>query len=486
MTRSLLALALGSCAWLVACGSSGSATDKVGPSRDTAVLRLASISGSLQTYPAVALFTDALERRSGGRMKVKLVNRYGDYAENAEQQLVLGVAEHDVDLGYVHAGVFDTFGVTSLQALSAPMLMRSYAVERAVLSGDLGDAMLAGVEETGVVGLALLGDQMRRPFAVERPLLEPGDYRGLAVASYPSRITDAALSALGARQSHLFGGRLMDALDDRSVDGFERTLRIYAGDGMAGLAPYITANVVLWPQVLALIANPDTMRRLSDEQRRWLERAARDAATGSITQAQQQERQNISEACNAGGRFKRATATQIAALRARFADAYALLDADAQTRSFVSRIRALDAATPPDVEIDPPAGCTGRPPAAPQPSAEATRRFEGTWRFVLTKKDRERFPPGYGGQATPGDDIFTVRIDQARWHMHLQASDGTIDDYRGQLALDGDELVVSWDDNSAVDRFGFRHGGDVLRLRAISGDKGDLFVWTAKPWRRIG
>jgi TRAP-type C4-dicarboxylate transport system substrate-binding protein len=199
MTRST-----GRCGWAVAlvivvalagggCGSVSGGAGKVGaPSRPT-VLRMAGSAGSLDLYPSVQAFVDAVRRRSGGRLRIDMINNYGSHAVNAEPRIVRAVAAHRVDLGYVRTGVFDLLGVRSLQALSAPLLIPSSSVEQQVVAGDLGRTMLAGVAGAGVAGVALLPDQMRRPIGVVRPLRGPGDYRGLTFAAYPSRVTEARM-----------------------------------------------------------------------------------------------------------------------------------------------------------------------------------------------------------------------------------------------------------------------------------------------------
>jgi TRAP-type C4-dicarboxylate transport system substrate-binding protein len=413
-----------------------------------------------------------------------VVQHYGDYAEDAQQRVVLAVAEDDADLAFVPTGVFDTFGVTSLQALSAPMLMHSYAVEQQVLTSDIAATMLAGVDRAGVAGIALLGDQMRRPFGVIGPLHGPDDYRGVTVATDPSRATDGALEALGARPSHLLGAAFNRAVEHHAVGGLERPLRTYVVNVMAPLAPYGTSNVALWPQVLAVIANPETMSRLDDDQRRWLAQAAADVAGSSVPRAREAERDGVAAMCRAGGRLSRASEADITALKTRFAQTYATLEKDATTRGLISRIRELDDAMPPDAELVPLPGCSGRPPAPPKSSAAATGRFDGTWRWRLTQHDRRNDPHG-NGEASPGDDVFTMRIDDGRWHLHLDGADGSTEDETGSVTLDGGELAFTWDRGASVDRFRFRLDGDELRLTGTSGDTGDLFVWATERWRRI-
>ena len=57
-----------------------------------------------------------------------------------------GVADGRYDLGVVGTQVFDTLGVSSFQALNAPMLVDSYALQAAVLESGLTDTMMQPLE----------------------------------------------------------------------------------------------------------------------------------------------------------------------------------------------------------------------------------------------------------------------------------------------------------------------------------------------------
>lgn len=479
-------LALGAIAaiGLAACGSSGHDAAKAGAPSGPTVLRLAGGGRGLSLFPTVQDFVNAVQRRSHGRVRIEVVGAYGADAPDAEQQVVRGVAARKVDLGYVRTGVFDFFGVKSLQALTAPMLITSYGVEAAVVRSDMPKRMLAGVDRAGVVGLAVLADQMRRPFGVARALLGPDDYRGVTVAAYPSRGTDAALAALGARPVSLTGEPLMQGLRSGRVGAFERTLRVYGGGGIAGSAPYATANVNLWPQMLALIASPAALKRLSAPERRWLGQAAADATTKSIAIARTDDRW-IAEACRTGSRFTNASAAQIAALRTRFEPLYAALEQDPQTRSYIARIRALAASTPADPPPVIPTGCTGRPPARVDLVA-AAGRLDGTYRWTLTTADHKHDPFYDPSEAPGGADVFTMRLDKGRWALHGALGDGSSEEDHGIFQVRGDRAVFSWQSPGETDVFRFRLAGDRLALRLLSGDRGDGFVWGFKTWRKIG
>ncbi|TMK96601.1 MAG: hypothetical protein E6G40_10975, partial [Actinobacteria bacterium] len=156
-----------------------------------------------------------------------------------------------------------------------------------------------------VTGLAVLADGLRKPIAVERPLLGPADWRGITFAAFRSQGQAEAIEALGARASDLWGGPLSQALDAGEIGGFEKSLLIYQLTGLKTQAPYVTANVNLWPQMVALLANPDRLANLTEAQRAWLQRAARDAAAG-YTDLIEHEDHIVADLCQGGARLANA------------------------------------------------------------------------------------------------------------------------------------------------------------------------------------
>ena len=94
-------------------------------------------------------------------------------------------------------------GVTSFQALQAPMLIDSYALQRAVLEGDIpGDA--AGLDKVGVVGLGVLGGGLSAHRRQAAPL-GSADWRGITFGTYKSEVQAQAIRSLGATPMEVFG-----------------------------------------------------------------------------------------------------------------------------------------------------------------------------------------------------------------------------------------------------------------------------------------
>src|SRR5439155_26424759 len=275
------------------------------------------------------------------------------------QQTARAVEARRVDLGSVGAHVFNTLGVNSFQPLGAPMLIDSYPLERAVITSSIPGQMLTDLDKLKVIGLGILADGLRKPIAVARPLLGPADWRGISFAGFRSRGQAQAVEALGARPSDVIGEELTVALANGSVQGAENNLLVYENATRQSVAPYVTANVNLWPKTVALFANPGRFAKLSAEQQRWLRQAAREVALGS-TGLFQDEGGLVAKVCAARGRLANASPADLVALGQALSPVYASLEQDLQTKGFIEAIRRLKRSTSPGPALAIPPGCEGR------------------------------------------------------------------------------------------------------------------------------
>ena len=129
-----------------------------------------------------------------------------------------------------------------------------------------------------------------------------------------------------------------EALLDGRLQGLEMDLLVYEHGGPVQPAPYVTANVTLWPQMDVLFANPGRLTRLTEQQRGWLQQAAQDAA-GREAALADRDAQSLKVACQSGARFATASPADLAALRNAFAPVYASLERDPRRRRSSTRSR---------------------------------------------------------------------------------------------------------------------------------------------------
>jgi TRAP-type C4-dicarboxylate transport system substrate-binding protein len=213
----------------VAAGCGAASATKAGKHGGPVVLRIATRDVDLVGEPPIAYFVRRVGQLSGGTMRIDVAGFWGSGRAGAEQEIVRAVATGSVDLGAAGTRVFDTLGVSSMEALTAPMLIDSYPLERAVIASDVPRKMLPGLDKLGVTGLAVVGEWLRKPVAVKRPLLEPADWRGITFAAFRSRAAAASIRALGARPSDVWGSAQSAALGDGRLEGAENDLGTYIG-----------------------------------------------------------------------------------------------------------------------------------------------------------------------------------------------------------------------------------------------------------------
>ncbi len=358
MTRKaavLLAVAL-TAARAGGCGAAGG--DKAGGSAAGPVLlRMASTPYGIGDVPPVADFARRVRALSHGSIRVKVISNWGAYAPGAEAQVVRAVAAGTVDIGWAGSRVFDTMGVPGFRALSAPMLIDSYPLENAVVRSAIPARMLAGLGRVHVTGLGVLGDVLRRPISVRRPLLAPADWRGVTFGTYRSGIQQQAIRALGAVPVVAFGPYRDHDLASGQIVGFELDLQRYLRYRLEARARYVTANVVLWPEFDVLFVNPARLASLTAQQRAWLRQAASEAAADSVKLVAGRNTRYVWQACAMGARFATASPADLAALRRSLSAVDRTLEQDPRISASIRQIQQLKKSTPPGAAPLIPAGC---------------------------------------------------------------------------------------------------------------------------------
>jgi len=460
------------------CSSDGAGGDKAGGAGEPVVLRMANSYGDLQSTPAIEHFVSQVKERSGGNVRIEVVNEWGGFADDAEQQVVRAVAASKADLGWAGARVFDTMSVTSFQALQAPMLIDSYALQQAVLASDMPGQMLQGLDKIGVRGLGVLADGLRKPIAVKQPMRGAADWRGTTFGTVKSHGQTQAIQALGATPMEIFRRSRNEALVDSKLAGFELSLFLYERNVLTHPAPYVTANVNLWPQMDVLLANPGRLAALTGQQRGWLQQAARDAA-GRSTAIADRDAQNLRNTCQSGARFADASQAELASLRRAFAPVYASLEQDPQTKAFIQQIKALKQSTPAGAPLAIPAGCTGTAPVQPADSSgTAPAGLNGTYRYLLTKEDARK--------------VGDPEVDQFPHVSTVKLRDGKVDGgcfgQGATYSVTGDRITFDTPEYGYSMAFTFSADGTGnLHLTPVPPmDKGDAFQCSYKAWTKIG
>ena len=386
----------------VLAGCTGPGVDKAGGTRarQPVVLTLANFIGQSAELDG---FAGEVRRLSAGTMRIDIRSRWRRGQVDSENGLIGDVGAGKADLGVAGSRAWDSAGVSSFRALSAPLLITSYALQDRVLRSPVTGQMLRGLRPLGLAGIGVLPGPLRKPLGIARPLLRPSDYAGLRMGVQQSLVADATMRALGATPVWFPATGAMTGLD-----GIEEQISSIQGYQYDTVGRYLTANVSLWPRPLVLFANGKAWAALTPAQRRILSRAVTGDQAAETDVARGNERTDTAILCRRGLlRFLTASPADLAALRRAVQPVYRQLQRDPQTGRYIRQIEAMGTG----VAAEPAPGCGH----AARPAGKAGP-LDGVWQFTTTAADLRALPGVSQGDIVPENyGTYTFVIDRGRF-----------------------------------------------------------------------
>lgn len=175
------------------------------------------------TVQAVRWIGETLQRETAGRLRIRLYHS-GQLGREAES---IDMARYGaIDITRVYAGALNNaFPLT--QALCLPYVFDSVAHMRRAMDEGVGDAVLRGFEQRGLVGLAIYDSGARCFYNARRPIVEPADLHGLKIRVPASDIFIAMLRLFGANPTPLSLGEVFSGMETHMIDGAENNLRSF-------------------------------------------------------------------------------------------------------------------------------------------------------------------------------------------------------------------------------------------------------------------
>ncbi|TFB87388.1 hypothetical protein E3O44_09780 [Cryobacterium algoricola] len=327
-------------------------------------LTFASYSGISDDQQA---FIDDLEKLTDNSVTLRVIENWTPHDDGVESisdevTLTKAVAHGDVDLMFTSNRAFSALGIDGFRSLEAPMLITSRAAEKAIVGGALGQRIRDSVGPSGLTGLAVLPGLLRYPLTADAPLVDPTGWAGkrIVFAHEPAEesVQARTIAALGGSPASV-GLHVIDDINADVVQGGTDSINDLAEGGATPQGPFMTSNVVLWPNLRVVIANTAMMSRLSLAQRSAVEAAGRDAFDAAMAA---DPAVGLGEAaCAAAARFGTATPDQLAALRAAVQPVYDWLSADPAEAATLTDLERIVRDHPDADVIDVPEGCAWTP-----------------------------------------------------------------------------------------------------------------------------
>ena len=207
-------------AGLIVTGCAAPAGRGVGSQPASIVLTLA--NGN-HDHEALQPFAEAIATATDGTVTIRFEDAAHEGETAYESAIIDDVVAGTYDMAWVAPRPWHARGVTSFDALTAPFLVDSYALQRAVLESDLEQEMLAGLDGTGLVGLGILPGPLRHVATAEGSFRSAADLRGKVVGIQESEIAEKTFEAMGASTKAIpSGAHARRRGRGRAAVGFDR------------------------------------------------------------------------------------------------------------------------------------------------------------------------------------------------------------------------------------------------------------------------
>jgi TRAP-type C4-dicarboxylate transport system substrate-binding protein len=387
---SLKLLAGGSLAALLlvtGCGGTTAGVDKAGGPVTAApiTLKMANTRGD-----EGQAFLDELAKVSGGALQLTAEPGFEGATRSMEVGALQAVQSGHADIAIVPTRAYPFVGVTSFDALMAPMLIDNMELQQQVINDAVASEMIDGVKSAGFAGIGILPGPIRVPDGISRQLRGPATYASTRIGYSASPVAKQSLEALGAIPVEA----AFDGQDVSGFDGLELQAGAVASNVYDEVVRSITANVGLWPRAIGIVANAGSWAKLTDTQRGWLVRAAKDAVAD--TASLQTGTEDITNMCRRNKvKIISASEDQIAQLRRAVTPVYDSLRGNQTTAAYLDKIQAIKDRME-STESGQPIDCaslTGHPSSNSSVTDSQASRLDGNYLLSITEKELATWEP---------------------------------------------------------------------------------------------
>lgn len=240
-------------------------------------------------------FADLVKEYTEGTVTIEVYSNAAltDEASSVDQ-LQLG----SLDFSRVNtnslAPTVDEFGVFAM-----PYLFTSTEQKYKALDGEAGDAVMAKLEDYGMVGLYFWEAGARCFYTTSKPIRTVEDLKGMKIRVQQTEVAISMVRALGAEATPMDYAEVFQGLQTGIVDGAENDFVSYYTSGHYEVAKYYSLDQHMAPPAVLLMSKA-SWDKMSEAQQEAVRKAAYEAAVWQ-RQAMQDYQQESRAACEAAG-----------------------------------------------------------------------------------------------------------------------------------------------------------------------------------------
>ncbi|PZP93058.1 MAG: ABC transporter substrate-binding protein [Variovorax paradoxus] len=221
---------------------------------------------------AAKVFAQAVEKASGGKMRVRAIGAAALGPDTQMQQALVGGAQ-EMMVGSTATLV----GITKEMALwDTPFLFNNTREADAVLDGPIGQKVMDQLQAKGLVGLAYWENGFRNLTNSTRPVAKLEDLSGIKLRVMQNNVYLDSFKQLGANAVPLPFSELFSALETKTVDGQENPYNTILSSKFYEVQKYLSVTNHVYSPWIMLVSKKWWDQLSKDEQK-----VLRDAAIAS-------------------------------------------------------------------------------------------------------------------------------------------------------------------------------------------------------------
>lgn len=258
-------------------------------------------------------FSDLVSQKSGGKMKVAI---YAGAVLGGDPQNLAAIRGGTIDFTSMATGLLAGID-KQFMVFDFPFLFNNAQEAYALSDGPVGQRLLAGLSEHGIVGLGIWDLGFRNMTNSRRPIAKVEDLQGLKVRVIASPIYLDMFKTLGANPVPMTFGEVYGALESRAIDGQDNPVGVIESAKFAEVQKYMSLTRHVYTGMPFLMSKK-TWDSMSAVERKIITDAANEAKDEERKLSQAKELQAI-DGLKKSMQVNEVSAAELARLRQRVA-----------------------------------------------------------------------------------------------------------------------------------------------------------------------
>jgi tripartite ATP-independent transporter DctP family solute receptor len=290
---------------------------------------------------AAKVFADAVDKASGGKMKVRAIGAAALGPDNQMQQALIGGAQ-EMMVGSTATLV----GITKEMALwDTPFLFNNTKEADTLLDGPIGDKIRNKLQDKGLVGLVYWENGFRNLTNSKRAITKMEDLDGVKLRVMQNNVFLTSFQTLGANAIPMAFSELFSALETKTVDGQENPFNTILSSKFYEVQKYMTVtNHVYSPWIVTV--SKKWWDQLSKDEQKVLMDAAKISRDFERKDTRDEAARAVGDLKAKGMQVNELSPAESARMRDKLTKVYALIGADIgmdlwnETQAELAKIRA--------------------------------------------------------------------------------------------------------------------------------------------------